>query len=43
MEIRRFLERAGLARQKSQEHVVTIDELPRVPWGKVSRDVCERG
>jgi acyl-CoA synthetase (AMP-forming)/AMP-acid ligase II len=38
-EIRRFLERAGLARQKCPEHLVIIDELPRVPSGKVSKDV----
>ena len=38
-EIRRFLERAGLARQKFPEHLVTVDELPRVPSGKVSKDV----
>jgi acyl-CoA synthetase (AMP-forming)/AMP-acid ligase II len=39
VEIRRFLERAGLARQKFPEHLVTVDELPRVPSGKVSKDV----
>lgn len=38
-EIRRFLERAGLARQKFPEHLVIVDELPRVPSGKVSKDV----
>jgi len=38
-EIRRFLERAGLARQKFPEHLVVVDELPRVPSGKVSKDV----
>jgi acyl-CoA synthetase (AMP-forming)/AMP-acid ligase II len=38
-EIRRFLEQARLARQKFPEHLVTIDELPRVPSGKVSKDV----
>jgi acyl-CoA synthetase (AMP-forming)/AMP-acid ligase II len=38
-EIRRFLQRAGLARQKFPEHLVTVDELPRVPSGKVSKDV----
>jgi acyl-CoA synthetase (AMP-forming)/AMP-acid ligase II len=38
-EIRRFLERAGLARQKFPEHLVTVDELPRVPSGKISKDV----
>ena len=38
-EIRRFLNRAGLARQKFPEHLVTVDELPRVPSGKVSKDV----
>jgi acyl-CoA synthetase (AMP-forming)/AMP-acid ligase II len=39
VEIRRFLERAGLARQKFPEHLVTVDALPRVPSGKVSKDV----
>jgi acyl-CoA synthetase (AMP-forming)/AMP-acid ligase II len=38
-ESRRFLERAGLARQKFPEHLVIVDELPRVPSGKVSKDV----
>lgn len=37
-EMRRFLERAGLARQKFPEHLVIVDELPRVPSGKVSKD-----
>ena len=39
VEIRRFLKRAGLARQKFSEHLVTVDELPRVPSGKVSKEV----
>jgi acyl-CoA synthetase (AMP-forming)/AMP-acid ligase II len=38
-EIRRFLEQAKLARQKYPEHLVAVDELPRVPSGKVSKDV----
>ncbi len=38
-EIQRFLNRAGLARQKFPEHLVIVDELPRVPSGKVSKDV----
>ena len=38
-EIREFLNRAGLARQKFPEHLVIVDELPRVPSGKVSKDV----
>lgn len=38
-EIRRSLERAGLARQKFPEHLVTVDELPRVLSGKISKDV----
>jgi acyl-CoA synthetase (AMP-forming)/AMP-acid ligase II len=38
-EIRRFVERAGLARQKCPEHLVIVEELPRVPSGKVSKDV----
>jgi acyl-CoA synthetase (AMP-forming)/AMP-acid ligase II len=38
-EIRGFVELAGLARQKCPEHLVIVDELPRVPSGKVSKDV----
>jgi len=38
-EIRRFLEAAGLARQKFPEHLVLVDDLPRVPSGKVRKDV----
>ncbi|MCB2078684.1 MAG: AMP-binding protein [Novosphingobium sp.] len=38
-EMRRFLDAQGLARQKFPEHIVLIDELPRVPSGKVRKDV----
>jgi acyl-CoA synthetase (AMP-forming)/AMP-acid ligase II len=38
-EIRRFLEGAGLARQKFPEHIVLVDDLPRVPSGKVRKDI----
>jgi len=38
-EIRRFLDNEGLARQKFPEHVVLVAELPRVPSGKVKKDV----
>jgi acyl-CoA synthetase (AMP-forming)/AMP-acid ligase II len=38
-EIRRFLDTAGLARQKFPEHVLLVDDLPRVPSGKVRKDV----
>ncbi len=38
-EIRRFLDGEGLARQKFPEHVVLVDDLPRVPSGKVKKDV----
>lgn len=38
-EIRRFLDGKGLARQKFPEHVVLVDDLPRVPSGKVRKDV----
>jgi acyl-CoA synthetase (AMP-forming)/AMP-acid ligase II len=38
-EIRRFLTEAGLARQKFPEHLVIVDDLPRVPSGKVKKDV----
>lgn len=38
-EIRRFLDVAGLARQKFPEHVVLVDDLPRVPSGKIKKDV----
>ncbi|HEX7781928.1 MAG TPA: AMP-binding protein [Sphingobium sp.] len=38
-EVRRFLDSAGLARQKFPEHIVLVDNLPRVPSGKVKKDV----
>ncbi|MCB2049179.1 MAG: AMP-binding protein [Novosphingobium sp.] len=38
-EIQRFLSSAGLARQKFPEHLVIVDDLPRVPSGKVRKDV----
>lgn len=38
-EIVRFLDKAGLARQKFPEHLVLVDDLPRVPSGKVRKDV----
>lgn len=38
-EIRRYLDNEGLARQKFPEHVVLVDDLPRVPSGKVKKDV----
>ena len=38
-EIKRFLDEAGLARQKFPEHLVLVDDLPRVPSGKVKKDV----
>lgn len=38
-EIRRFLDAESLARQKFPEHVVLVDDLPRVPSGKVRKDV----
>ena len=41
-EIKRFLDGAGLARQKFPEHLVVVDDLPRVPSGKVKKDVLRR-
>jgi acyl-CoA synthetase (AMP-forming)/AMP-acid ligase II len=41
-EIRRFLTEAGLARQKFPEHLVIVDDLPRVPSGKVRKDELRR-
>ena len=38
-EIRRFLDEVGLARQKFPEHLALVDDLPRVPSGKVRKDV----
>jgi acyl-CoA synthetase (AMP-forming)/AMP-acid ligase II len=35
----RFLGAAKLAKQKFPEHLVLVDELPRVPSGKVRKDV----
>jgi non-ribosomal peptide synthetase component E (peptide arylation enzyme) len=37
-EIRKFLDALGLARQKFPEHVVLVEELPRVVSGKVRKD-----
>jgi acyl-CoA synthetase (AMP-forming)/AMP-acid ligase II len=37
--IRAFLEGSGLARQKFPEHLVIVSDLPRVPSGKVRKDV----
>ncbi|UVO53668.1 AMP-binding protein [Sphingomonas sp. SUN039] len=37
--IKTFLDSAGLARQKFPEHLVLVDDLPRVPSGKVKKDV----
>ena len=38
-DIVRFLGEVGLARQKFPEHLVLVDDLPRVPSGKVRKDV----
>jgi len=38
-QIRQFLDGAGLARQKFPEHLVLVEDLPRVPSGKVKKDV----
>ena len=41
-EIRRFLSDAGLAKQKFPEHLVIVEDLPRVASGKVRKDVLRR-
>jgi len=38
-EMRRFLDRAGLAKQKYPEWLEIVDDLPRVPSGKVRKDL----
>ena len=38
-DVQRFLGGAGLAKQKFPEHLVLVDDLPRVPSGKVKKDV----
>jgi acyl-CoA synthetase (AMP-forming)/AMP-acid ligase II len=38
-ELRRFLDDAGLAKQKYPEWLELVDDLPRVPSGKVRKDV----
>jgi acyl-CoA synthetase (AMP-forming)/AMP-acid ligase II len=38
-EMVRFLDGVGMARQKFPEHVELVDDLPRVPSGKVRKDV----
>jgi non-ribosomal peptide synthetase component E (peptide arylation enzyme) len=40
--VRLFLEAAGLARQKFPEHLVLVPDLPRVPSGKVRKDVLRQ-
>jgi acyl-CoA synthetase (AMP-forming)/AMP-acid ligase II len=37
-EICRYLSKAGLAKQKFPEYLVIVDDLPRVPSGKVRKD-----
>lgn len=37
--MRAFLDEVGLAKQKYPEHLVLVDDLPRVPSGKVKKDV----
>ena len=41
-EIRRFLTEAGLAKQKFPEHLVFVEDLPRVPSGKVRKDLLRK-
>ncbi|CAN7537859.1 AMP-binding protein [Phenylobacterium sp. LjRoot219] len=41
-EMRRFLTEAGLAKQKFPERLVVVDDLPRVPSGKVRKDELRR-
>ena len=41
-EIRAYLERAGLARQKWPEHVRAVDEFPRTASGKVQKFVLRQ-
>lgn len=38
-EVRCYLDEIGLARQKYPEHVEVVGDLPRVPSGKVKKDV----
>jgi acyl-CoA synthetase (AMP-forming)/AMP-acid ligase II len=33
---------AGLARQKTPEHILPVDELPKTPVGKVRKDILRR-
>ena len=41
-EVRAYLERAGIARQKWPEHLRAVDEFPRTPSGKVQKFVLRR-
>jgi acyl-CoA synthetase (AMP-forming)/AMP-acid ligase II len=38
-QIKTFLDQSGLARQKFPEHLVLVADLPRVPSGKVKKDI----
>ena len=41
-EMREFLAAAGLAKQKFPEYLVLVDDLPRVPSGKVRKDLLRK-
>ncbi len=41
-EMQRFLTESGLAKQKFPERLVIVDDLPRVPSGKVRKDELRR-
>jgi acyl-CoA synthetase (AMP-forming)/AMP-acid ligase II len=41
-EIRKFLDGLGLARQKFPEHIVLVEDLPRVASGKVQKEELRR-
>jgi cyclohexanecarboxylate-CoA ligase len=41
-DVTRWLEAAGLARQKFPEHLEIVDELPKTASGKVKKDVLRR-
>ena len=41
-DVRAYLERSGIARQKWPEHLRSVDEFPRTPSGKVQKFVLRQ-
>ena len=41
-DFQRHFEKLRVAKQKTPEHVVPLDEMPRTPAGKIKKEVLRR-